>query len=51
MRRVSFLCTVFMISPTLALGCSEPSSDVRIPRAPSKNFAALLRALFQLLGV
>ncbi len=36
MRRVSFLCTLFMIAPTLALGCSEPSSDVRIPRAPSK---------------
>ena len=36
MRRVSFLCAVFLTAPTLALACSEPSSDIRIPRAPSK---------------
>lgn len=36
MRYVSFLCTFFMLAPTLALACSEPSSDIRVPRAPSK---------------
>ena len=36
MQRISFLCTVFMIAPTLALACSEPSSDIRVPSAPSK---------------
>ncbi len=35
-RRVAVLCAVLSVAPTLALACSEPSSDIRTPRAPSR---------------
>lgn len=36
MRRVAVLCAVLSVAPTWAWACSEPSSDIRIPRAPSR---------------